>query len=376
MDFNLSEDQKLIKEMVREFADKELKERAVEIDEKGEFPKDILKKMSQLGLLGLAIPEKFSGSEMDIMSIITAIEEIAKVCASTAVIFAIHNLVVSYAISQFGTEEQRKKYLPNLARGQEISAISMMEPDSESLVMDLDLIAFQEGDNYILNGKKRLVPGGNEAGLFLVFAKDDDSKIKIFLIEKAVDGFIFEKEENTLGLRGIKSCEVVFDKCQIPKENLLGKDTEQAFYHKEISEMGKLAISAIAVGIAQIALDMSVEYSLQRRQFDRTISEFQALQWMLAKMDSDIAGARLKLHYATALKDEGKSAEKECAIAKLTCAQMAVKTTIDAIQVRGGYGYMKDFPLERFLRDAKSTEFIMGTMQNQKDIIAKKILIK
>ena len=191
-----------------------------------------------------------------------------------------------------------------------------------------------------------------------------------------MDGFIFDKQENTLGLRGIKSCEVIFDKCQIPDENLLGKDMEQAFYLKRISEMGKIAISAVAIGIAQSALDMSIEYALQRRQFGRAIAEFQAMQWMLAQMESDITGARGTLYYAVALKSESKSTEKECAIAKLTSAQVAVKTTIDAIQVRGGYGYMKDFPLERMFRDAKSTEFIMGTLQTQKDIIAEKLLKK
>ncbi|RLC47643.1 MAG: acyl-CoA dehydrogenase [Candidatus Cloacimonadota bacterium] len=374
MDFNLSEDQKLIRDMSREFAEKELKDYAVEIDEKREFPKNVLKKMSQLGLLGLAIPEKFSGNEMDILSIVIAIEEIAKVCASTAVICAIHNLVVSYAISQFGTEEQKRKHLPKLAQGKEISGISLMEPDAESLITDLDLITSQQGEKYILNGKKRLMLGGNTADLFLVFAKDEQSKIKIFLIEKGMDGFIFDKEENTLGLRGIKSCELSFEKCQIPKENLLGKDMEQTLYLKKISDMGKIAISAVAIGIAQSALDMSIEYSLQRRQFGKTIAEFQAIQWMLAQMESDITGARSTLYYAVALKGESKSTGKECAIAKLTSAQVAVKTTINAIQVRGGYGYMKDFPLERMFRDAKSMEFIMGTLQTQKDIIAEKLL--
>jgi len=374
MDFNLSEDQKLIRDMSREFAEKELKDYAVEIDEKREFPKNVLKKMSQLGLLGLAIPEEFSGNEMDILSIVIAIEEIAKVCASTAVICAIHNLVVSYAISQFGTEEQKRKHLPKLAQGKEISGISLMEPDAESLITDLDLITSQQGEKYILNGKKRLMLGGNTADLFLVFAKDEQSKIKIFLIEKGMDGFIFDKEENTLGLRGIKSCELSFEKCQIPKENLLGKDMEQTLYLKKISDMGKIAISAVAIGIAQSALDMSIEYSLQRRQFGKTIAEFQAIQWMLAQMESDITGARSTLYYAVALKGESKSTGKECAIAKLTSAQVAVKTTINAIQVRGGYGYMKDFPLERMFRDAKSMEFIMGTLQTQKDIIAEKLL--
>ena len=374
MDFNLSEDQKLIRDMSREFAEKELKDYAVEIDEKREFPKNVLKKMSQLGLLGLAIPEKFSGNEMDILSIVIAIEEIAKVCASTAVICAIHNLVVSYAISQFGTEEQKRKHLPKLAQGKEISGISLMEPDAESLITDLDLITSQQGEKYILNGKKRLMLGGNTADLFLVFAKDEQSKIKIFLIEKGMDGFIFDKEENTLGLRGIKSCELSFEKCQIPKENLLGKDMEQTLYLKKISDMGKIAISAVAIGIAQSALDMSIEYSLQRRQFGKAIAEFQAIQWMLAQMESDITGARSTLYYAVALKGESKSTGKECAIAKLTSAQVAVKTTINAIQVRGGYGYMKDFPLERMFRDAKSMEFIMGTLQTQKDIIAEKLL--
>ncbi len=374
MDFNLTEDQKLIRDMVREFAEKELAELAAELDEKGEFPKGILKKMGELGLLGLAIPEKYSGGEMDIISIIIAIEEIAKACASTAVIFAAHNLILSWVIVQFGTDEQKKKYLPKLATGQTIASIGMMEPDMESGFADVELIAARDGDNFILNGTKRLVLGGNEAGIFLIFAKDEEDKVKAFLVEKGTDGFTIDKDEDTLGLRAAKSCIVKFDNCKIPGENLLGDEAKQTAYFKEIQEIGKLAISAVGLGIAQSALKQSIEHSQQRQQFGKYIAEFEGLQWMMAQMESDIASARNNLYFAATLKTEGKPAEKECAIAKLTAAQMAVKTTIDAIQIRGGYGYMKDYPIERLFRDAKATEFIMGTIGAQKDIIARKLL--
>ena len=376
MDFSLTEDQKLIRDMVREFAEKELVELAVELDADAEFPKAVLKKMGELGLLGLAVPEKYSGGEMDIISVIIAVEELAKACASTATIFAVHNLVVSDAIARFGSDEQKKKYLPKLATGKSIAGIGLMEPDAETAFGDLELAASRNGDSFELNGEKRMLLGGDNADLFLVFAKDNDDNIKIFLVEKSFDGFSFDGDEDTLGLRATKSGAAKFENCELPADSLLGDETKQSDYFKEIQEIGKLAISAVAVGIAQSALKQSVEHSLQRKQFDKYIAEFEGLRWMMAQMESDIANARNSLYFAAMLKCEGKPAEKECAIAKLTASQMATKVTIDAIQIRGGYGYMKDYPIERLFRDAKATEFVMGTVATQKNIIAGKILGK
>jgi len=376
MDFNLTEDQKLIRDMVREFAEKELAELAVELDANAEFPKAVLKKMGELGLLGLAIPEKYSGGEMDIISVIVAIEELAKACASTATIFAVHNLVVSDAIARFGTVEQKKKYLPKLAMGKSIAGIGLMEPDAENAFADLELSASRNGNGFVLNGEKRMLLGGDNADLFLIFAKDGEDNIRIFLVEKGIDGFAFDSDEDTLGLRAVKSGAAKFENCELLAENLLGDETKQTDYFKEIQEIGKLAVSAVAVGIAQSALKQGIEHSLQRKQFDKLISEFEGLRWMMAQMESDIANARNSLYFAAMLKCEGKPAEKECAIAKLTASQMATKVTIDAIQIRGGYGYMKDYPIERLFRDAKATEFVMGTVATQKNIIAGKILDK
>jgi len=370
MDFNLTEDQKLIRDMVREFAEKELADLAAEFDEKREFPKGILKKMGELGLLGLAIPEKFDGSEMDLLSIILATEEIAKTCASTAVIFAIHNLVLSSAIAKFATDEQ-KKYLSKLATGKMLAGFGLMEPDSADSISDLNLIASKNGDEFILSGTKRMILGGDEADLFIVFARDEMNNILIFVIEKG--GFSLDSDDDTLGLHAAKCMTAKFDDCKISIENLLGNPTGQADYFKEIQEIGKLAISAVGLGIAQTALKLSIEHSGQRKQFGQFIGEFEGLQWMMAQMHTGIASMRNNLYHAVALKDEGKPAEKECAVAKLTSAQITVKATIDAIQIRGGYGYMREYPLERMFRDAKATEFILGTMQTQKKIIAKKI---
>jgi len=376
MDFNLTEDQKLIRDMVREFAENELAELAVELDANAEFPKAVLKKMAELGLLGLTAPEKYSGGEMDIISVLIAIEELAKACASTATIFALHNLVVSDAIARFGTEEQKKKHLTKLATGKSIGSIGLMEPDTEKVFSDLELAASHNGDGYILNGEKRMLIGGDNADLFLVFAKSVENDIEIFIVEKGTDGFTFDSDEDTLGLRATKTNTAKFENCALPTENLLGDETKQVYYFKEIYEIGKLAISAVAVGIAQNALKQSIEHSLQRKQFDTLISEFEGLRWMMAQMESDIVNARNSLYYAASLKAEGKSAEKECAIAKMTASRMATKVTIDAIQIRGGYGYMKDYPIERLFRDAKATEFVMGTVATQKSIIAGKILGK
>jgi len=376
MDFNLTEDQKLIRDMVREFAEKELAELAAELDDKREFPKIALKKMGELGLLGLAVPEKYSGGEMDISSVLIAAEELGKACASSAVIFAAHNLVVSRAIAQFGTDAQRNKYLPQLAMGKIIAGISLMEPDCEDEIVDMQLVAARDGDSFMLNGTKRMLLGGANVSLFLILAKDGGNAIHAFIIEKGAVGFNLGDDEDTLGLRATKCAIATFGNCRIPANALLGDSSAQFDCFHEMREIGKLAISAIGIGIAQTALKLSVEHSWQRRQFDKFIGEFDGLRWMMAQMECDIASARNNLYCAAALKHEGKPATKECAIAKLTASQLAVKATTDAIQIRGGYGYMREYPLERMFRDAKAIEFMLGTPQTQKKIIAEKVMGK
>ncbi len=373
MNFNFTEDQRLIRDMVREFSEKELFDYAAEIDAEAKFPKDILKKMSQLGLLGLTVPEKYSGGEMDKSSIILAVEEIAKGCASTAIIFTVHNLV-SYAIAKFGTEEQRKKYLPKMATGKIFGAMSLMEPDNIEYVVDLDLTVAKDGERYVLNGEKRLVVGGDNAGLYLVMAKDENNSPFFFLIDSGTDGMSIAEREQTVGIRGAQCVKIVFNNCNLTDKNLLGSESEQTKYLSDIFELGKTMISASAVGISERALKMVADYAFQRKQFEKFIGEFQGYRWMVAQMDCDIASAQTYLYRAAFLKDKNLPAERECAIAKILSSKTAVETTTNAIQLHGGIGYMREYPNERMFRDAKAMEFAFGKPHSQKDIIAKKML--
>ncbi|MBN2542268.1 acyl-CoA dehydrogenase family protein [bacterium] len=373
---NLTEDQKLIRDMVSDFAEKELQDRAAEIDQNPEFPLGEIKKMSQIGLLGLAIPEKYKGSEVDTVSILLAAEEISKYCAATSLIFVVHNLLVARAVNQFGTESQRQKYLAPLATGEILGGVSLVEPDLEGHITDISLISERKGNDFLLNGEKQMVLGGENAGLFVLFARDEEMNIRVFLIDKDLAGCMISENERTMGIRGAQCSRLVFKDCIIPDTALLGSEADQLRLFKEISEYGKLGVAASAIGIAKMALKKSVAYSLERKQFDQPIAEFEGLRWMLADMETSLASAEKNLYYAAALKVAGEPAGMDCAIAKLTAAEAAVKVTLDAIQMHGGYGYMKDFALERFFRDAKATEFILGNFPVQKTIISNKLLGK
>lgn len=376
MDFKLSEDQKLIRDMVREFAQKELPDLAAQIDEKPGFPHQIISKMAQLGLFGLFIPEAFSGGGMDLLSLILTVEELSKHCSSIGIFTALQAGVIPYAITRYGTQKQKENYLPRIAAGKLLASISLNEP----LFLNQDktpvLTCRLEGENYILNGFNRLVLAAEEANLFLLIAQDEKQQWKLFLVENGIPGLKITGIENSMSLRDLKLGQMVLDNCIIPAGNLLGKGDIQLEIRADIFETGKLLIAAVSLGIAEMALLKARDYSLERKQFETVIADFEGMRWMMATMQSKVTQIRTLLAHAVNLKTAGEPAASEIAIAKMVAAESAIEITLDAIQVYGGYGYMKDFPLERYFREAKATEFILGTRSQQLNIIANKLIQK
>jgi len=380
MNFDLTNDQKMLQREVRNFAETELAPVAPQIDVSGEFPWDNIKKMAKLGLLGIIVPEKYGGSEFDFVSLAVAIEEISRVCASTGVIIAVNNSLVSYPILQFGTEEQKEKYLPPLCSGDKLGAMGITEPNAGSDVAAMESTAKLEGNHYILNGTKRFITNGGEAGIFIVFAyTDKDLKhkgISAFIIERDTPGFTLGKHEDLMGIRATANCELIFEDAKIPKENLLGKESDGFKICMNTLDVSRIDIGAQAVGIAQGALEEAIKYSKERKAFGQIISNFEMIQGMLAEMATQIHAARLLVYYAGYCKDKGIPSRfsKEAAMAKYFAANMAVDVTRKAIQIYGGYGYTKDYAVERLYRDAKILELYEGTSEIHKIVIARELL--
>ena len=380
MNFDLTNDQKMLQREVRNFAETELAPVAPQIDVSGEFPWDNIKKMAKLGLMGIIVPEKYGGSEFDFVSLAVAIEEISRVCASTGVIIAVNNSLVSYPILQFGTEEQKEKYLPPLCSGDKLGAMGITEPNAGSDVAAMESTAKLEGNHYILNGTKRFITNGGEAGIFIVFAyTDKDLKhkgISAFIIERDTPGFTLGKHEDLMGIRATANCELIFEDAKIPKENLLGKESDGFKICMNTLDVSRIDIGAQAVGIAQGALEEAIKYSKERKAFGQIISNFEMIQGMLAEMATQIHAARLLVYYAGYCKDKGipPRFSKEAAMAKYFAADMAVDVTRKAVQIYGGYGYTKDYAVERLYRDAKILELYEGTSEIHKIVIARELL--
>ena len=379
MNFDLTNDQKMLQREVRNFAETELAPVAPQIDVSGEFPWDNIKKMAKLGLLGIIVPEKYGGSEFDFVSLAVAIEEISRVCASTSVIVAVNNSLVSYPLLQFGTEEQKEKYLPPLCSVDKLGAMAITEPNAGSDVAAMESTAKLEGNHYILNGTKRFITNGGEAGIFIVFAyTDKDLKhkgISAFIIERDTPGFTLGKHEDLMGIRATANCELIFEDAKIPKENLLGKEGDGFKICMNTLDVSRIDIGAQAVGIAQGALEEAIKYSKERKAFGQLISNFEMIQGMLAEMATQIHAARLLVYYAGYCKDKGMPRfSKEAAMAKYFAANMAVDVTRKAIQIYGGYGYTKDYKVERLYRDAKILELYEGTSEIHKIVIARELL--
>jgi len=382
MDFNLNEEQEMIRKMASDFATKEVAPIAAEADEKGEVPLAIIKKMGELGFLGLIISEEYGGCGLDSVSYVLAIEEISKACASTAVIMAVQNSLVCSGIEKFGTEEQKHNYLPKLTQGDMIGCFALTEPSAGCDAAAQKTTAILEDDHYVINGSKHFITNGGIADLVLLFAMTNKSRgargISTILVEKGTPGFSTGKKENKMGIRASDTSELIFQDCRVPIANRLGSEGRGFRIAMTMLDGGRIGVAAQAVGIATAAYEAALEYAKVREQFGQPIAKFQAIQWMLADMATRIDAARLLTYRAACAKDEaavsGARYSKEAAMAKLYASEAAVWVTNKAVQIHGGYGYMKEFAVERHFRDAKITEIYEGTSEIQRLVIAGALL--
>jgi len=378
MDLQFTEEQEMVRKMVRDFAQKEVAPIAAEIDEKAVVPFENIKKMAQLGLLGITVAEEYGGGGADSVSYVIALEELSKACASTATVMAVQNSLVDASIEKFGTEEQKIKFLKPLARGEKIGAFALTEPGAGCDASALLSTAVLDGDSYIINGRKHFITSGGFADLIVLFVMTDKEQrhrgITAFIVEKGTEGFAVGKEEHKMGIRGTNTSELLFDDVRIPVANRLGDEREGFKIAMTVLDAGRVGVAAQAVGIAQGAYEAALEYSKQRVQFGQPICQFQAIQWMLADMATRIEAARLLTYQAALEKDSGERYSKEASMAKLFASETAVWVADRAVQIHGGYGYMKEYSVERHYRDAKITEIYEGTSEVQRMVIARSIL--
>jgi len=378
MDFKLTKEQEMIKKMVREFTVNEVEPIASEIDEEERFPEETVKKMSKLNLMGLTIPKEYGGVYVDGVSYAIVIEELSRRCASTGCVTAVHNSIASFPSIKYGTEDMKKKYLPKMATGEFIGAFSLTEPNAGTDAGGLQTVAEKDGDDYIINGTKIFVTNGPQAGVVNIIAKTDKSKgtrgISCFLVEGSNPGLSIGVIETKMGIRGSHQCEFVLKDCRVPKEALIGSEGMGFKIAMEALDHGRVGIAAQALGIAQGALDEAVKYSQEREQFGRPLAKFQAIQWMLADMETEINAARFLVYSAAAKKTEGKRFSKEAAMAKLYASEVAGRAVNKAVQIHGGYGYTRDYPVERYFRDQKITEIYEGTSEVQRMVISGALL--
>jgi butyryl-CoA dehydrogenase len=378
MKLELNEQQRMIQEMVRKFAEKYVAPIAAEIDKKEEYPHNTLKEMAKLGFLGTIIPTEYGGAGLDTLSYTIVVEEISRKCASTGVITSVHNSLVGWPIMKYGTEEQKKKYLPQLASGEKIGAFAGTEPNAGSDLGAMQTTAVLKGDKYIINGDKTFITSGSDAGIIIVFAVTDKSAgpkgISAFIIQSDFKGYKVGSIYEKMGINASGTAELIFENMEVPKENLLGKEGEGFKIALSTLDGGRIGIAAQAVGIAQAALDESIEYSMQREQFGRPLGKFQAIQWMIADMATRIEASRYLVYNAAYTKDKGERVSKQAAMAKLFASETAMDAVINAVQIHGGYGYTKEYTVERLFRDAKITEIYEGTSEVQRMVIAGSLL--
>lgn len=377
MDFGFTDEQKMIKNMVREFAEKEIKPIAADTDKEEKFPWETIRKLGALGLMGMTVPPEYGGSRIDTVCYMLALEEIGRVCGSTGLTVEAHNSLGVGHIYEMGNEEQRRRYLPDLLNGKGIAAWALTEPNAGSDAAGLQTTAILEGDEWVINGSKQFITSGSVADVITVMAKTDKTKgargISAFVVEKGTPGLIYGSEEDKMGLRGSLTSQLHFEDCRVPKENMLGDDGNGFIGAMGILDRGRTAVGALAVGLAQGALDECLEYSKQREQFGKPISKFQAIQWKMVDMATEIEAARLLVHRAAFLEDKGIPFGKEASMAKLYASEVAVRAAVEAVQIHGGYGYTKEYPVERFFRDVKLYTIGEGTSEVQRMVIAKKL---
>lgn len=370
----LTDEQQMMKKMVRDFAENEVAPAIERMEAEDRFPIEVVKKMGELGLMGIPIPEEHGGSEMDFTSYIIAINELSKVSATVGVILSVHTSVGTNPILYFGTEEQKKKYIPKLASGEYLGAFALTEPGAGSDAASLKTKAVRDGDSYILNGSKAYITNAEAADTFIVFARTNPEEsrskgISAFIVEKDTPGFTVGKVERKMGLHGSSTCAINFEQCRIPKENLLGEEGKGFDVAMANLNTGRIGIAAQALGIAQASLEHAVGYAKEREQFGKPIAKHQGLSFKLSDMATDVEAAKLLVYEAARLQQAQQPCGKEVSMAKLYASRAAVNTSIEAVQVYGGYGYTEDYPVERFFRDAKVCEIYEGTSEIQRMVI-------
>lgn len=375
---NLTEEQTLIRDTIRDFADKIIRPVVMEFDESQKFPTDIMHQLGEMGFLGILIPEQYGGAGLGYIEYILVIEELAKVDPSIALSVAAHNGLCTNHIYRFSNEELKNKYLPDLTSGKKFGAWGLTEPSSGSDAGNMKTTAIKDGDYYILNGTKTFITHGTVGETVVIMAITDKEKgkkgISSFILEKEMEGFVVGKKENKLGMRASDTTQLIFENCKVPVENIIGNEGEGFVQALKILEGGRISIAALSVGLAQGAMEAAIKYSGERQQFGKYLNEFQAIQFKLAEMATNIEAARLLTYKVATAKDNGILNTKEAAMAKLFASEIAEKAANDAVQIFGGYGFVKDYPVEKFYRDVKLLTIGEGTSEIQRIVIAKDLL--
>ncbi len=378
MEFTKTENQKMIAQMAKDFAEKEIRPNLMNWDESQEFPRDLFRKAGELGMMGVLVPEQYGGSGFGYFEYISVIEEISKVCGSVGLSIAAHNSLCTNHILEFGNEDQKKKYLPKLASGEWIGAWGLTEANTGSDAMRMQCVAKKEGDHYIINGTKNWITHGISGEVAVVLVRTgellDSHGITAFVIERTTPGFKGGKKENKLGMRCSETAEMIFDNCKVHKDQILGKEGDGFVQAMKILDGGRISIGTLALGIAKGAFEAAVKYSKERHQFGQPISNFQGIAFKLADMGTEIEAAELLLYQAADMKNRHVKMTKESAMAKYYASEVAVRVSTEAVQIFGGYGYTKDFPVEKFYRDSKLCTIGEGTSEIQKLVIARSVL--
>ena len=378
MHFEFTEEQLMIRQAARDFAQHELKPGVIERDEHQKFPAEQVKKLGELGFLGIMVSPEYGGSGMDTVSYVLAMEELSKIDASASVVVSVNNSLVCYGLEKYGTEEQKRKYLVPLASGEVIGAFCLSEPEAGSDATSQHTTAIDMGDHYLLNGTKNWITNGGTASTYLVIAQTHPEKkhhgINVLIVEKGVEGFTIGPKENKLGIRGSDTHSLMFSDVKVPKENRIGEDGFGFKFAMKTLEGGRIGIAAQALGIASGAYELALEYSKQRKAFGKSIADLQAIQFKLADMATQIEAARLLCLKAAWLKDQGLPYAQASSMAKLYASDVAMRTTVEAVQIHGGYGFVKEYHVERLMRDAKITQIYEGTSEIQRIVISREVL--
>ena len=378
MDFDLTEEERMIRDAARELAEKEFAPLAAELDETSRFPRENVEKLAELGFMGMGVEEKWGGAGLSSLAYVLALEEISKACAATGVIMSVNNSLVCDPIAQFGTDEQKERYLKPLAQGKKLGAYCLTEPEAGSDAQNVRTTAIKEGDHYVLNGTKNFITNGQVADVYIVYCKTDPSAgyrgISALLVDADSEGLTRGNKERTMGIHASSTCSLFFNNVKVPAENLLGQEGQGFKIALGTLDGGRIGIAAQALGIGQAALDAATAYSQERTTFGKPLATLQAIQWMLADSVTELEGARLLTYKAAMKKDTGERYSLEAAMAKLAASRAAVVVADRAVQIHGGYGYIKEYPVERYYRDAKITELYEGTSEIQRLVIARSLL--